>query len=536
MPRRHLDEYTIIPRTSDMIWNEDGTFGERHLPYDASGGEQTIVTPKGNYYTKKGKQYKSDGYGRNTSDYYNGNDIIDFVNGTVLNPLQLTSPYHLLGVARHWDKNKGIGQIFDPNSGIVSENFAKEHPYLTAGINILGDAGTFGAVRPIRNASNWIGNIYRNKGFALVSPSRNNIMWIGKGLGSTISLEPSSVSRDWLRPAFINSTSPGTGRKLYDAAIKVARARGYNGVVSGEELLSAPKTYSTWKHYPNKILLGTYGTHGNNRMANYVYEAGNVNTVKDLLEATKNNVGATLHKAPVYGLTTPTTKVNTIGIPKFMLKKLQITSENAANITPEQWTAAQDAAIARGDMAEARRLRDLHFKVNAPEADVPDMYHGTHYENIGNSIHIGNAFRDNSNSNINFYTTPSRRYAREYGYNIYKFKVNAKTKDLKEGSFAYLPKRTVEELKDAGYKGTVDYESGPMLGGGLDAHEYTFFDPKQYKLADAVTYDDKGVRIPLGKRDNFNINDIRYAFIPTILGLGGYGAKRRLESNGKVSQ
>ena len=34
--------------------------------------------------------------------------------------------------------------------------------------------------------------------------------------------------------------------------------------------------------------------------------------------------------------------------------------------TPEQWTAAQDAAIARGDMAEAQRLRDLHFNINAP--------------------------------------------------------------------------------------------------------------------------------------------------------------------------
>ena len=38
----------------------------------------------------------------------------------------------------------------------------------------------------------------------------------------------------------------------------------------------------------------------------------------------------------------------------------KITETNAASITPEQWTAAQDAAIARGDMKEAQRLRDLH--------------------------------------------------------------------------------------------------------------------------------------------------------------------------------
>ena len=50
----------------------------------------------------------------------------------------------------------------------------------------------------------------------------------------------------------------------------------------------------------------------------------------------------------------------------------QIIEENAANITPKQWTAAQDAAIARGDMAEAQRLRDLHFKVSAPNTKVKE--------------------------------------------------------------------------------------------------------------------------------------------------------------------
>jgi len=38
--------------------------------------------------------------------------------------------------------------------------------------------------------------------------------------------------------------------------------------------------------------------------------------------------------------------------------------------------------------------------------------------------------------------------------------------------------------------------------------------PNKIKLADAVTYDDNGVRIPLGERDNFGINDIRYGLLP----------------------
>ena len=41
--------------------------------------------------------------------------------------------------------------------------------------------------------------------------------------------------------------------------------------------------------------------------------------------------------------------------------------------TPEQWTAAQDAAIARGDIAEAQRLRDLHFRISAPNTEITDI-------------------------------------------------------------------------------------------------------------------------------------------------------------------
>ena len=44
--------------------------------------------------------------------------------------------------------------------------------------------------------------------------------------------------------------------------------------------------------------------------------------------------------------------------------------------------------------------------------------------------------------------------------------------------------------------------------------------PNKIKLADAVTYDDAGNIIPLSKRDNFNINDIRYGLLPWILGTG----------------
>ena len=46
------------------------------------------------------------------------------------------------------------------------------------------------------------------------------------------------------------------------------------------------------------------------------------------------------------------------------------------------------------------------------------------------------------------------------------------------------------------------------------------------KSANAITYDDNSVRIPLGERDNFNINDIRYGLLPFI-GLGTLGTMYR---------
>ena len=41
-------------------------------------------------------------------------------------------------------------------------------------------------------------------------------------------------------------------------------------------------------------------------------------------------------------------------------------------------------------------------------------------------------------------------------------------------------------------------------------------------IIDAITYDNAGNIIPLSKRDNFKINDIRYGLFP-IIGTTGYG-------------
>lgn len=63
------------------------------------------------------------------------------------------------------------------------------------------------------------------------------------------------------RVKMIVSTKPGEGigKDLYDAGIKTVQQDGYQGIISGENLVSPQKTMSTWKHYPGKELLFNNG-------------------------------------------------------------------------------------------------------------------------------------------------------------------------------------------------------------------------------------------------------------------------------------
>lgn len=90
--------------------------------------------------------------------------------------------------------------------------------------------------------------------------------------------------------------------------------------------------------------------------------------------------------------------------------------------TPAEWTAAQDAAIARGDMAEAQRLRDLHFATNAPNTviknvdDTPaHVYHGTFNKgwNSYDKRKFGTS-TDNGMYGEGLYATSNRSYADVY--------------------------------------------------------------------------------------------------------------------------
>ena len=102
----------------------------------------------------------------------------------------------------------------------------------------------------------------------------------------------------------IESYKPGTGRKLYDAAISAANQTGRDGIITGEHLVSSPKTVSTWKYYPDKQLIGNYG-HWGNKMMKPTNKKVTVSSLEDAMKADANNLEFSFDKAPVYRLTTP---------------------------------------------------------------------------------------------------------------------------------------------------------------------------------------------------------------------------------------
>ena len=203
------------------------------------------------------------------------------------------------------------------------------------------------------------------------------------------------------------------------------------------------------------------------------------------------------------------------------------------NWTPEQWTAAQDAAIARGDMAEAQKLRDLHFIVSAPNSVTYDVFHHGNTKPMNWYIfdpkRVGTT--DEGYSGAGYYfapTKPASQYTREnlphtlgpHG------EQNAGLSGGKYHRYVYLNGKTkYKPLREHDWTTHTDF---PFVDNRPT--EVVVGDNRQIKLADAVTYDDNGVRIPLGLRDNFKNKDIRYGLIP--LSIGGTALSNQYAEGG----
>lgn len=208
-----------------------------------------------------------------------------------------------------------------------------------------------------------------------------------------------------------------------------------------------------------------------------------------------------------------------------------ITTENAVRMTPAQWTSAQDAAIASGDMAEAQRLRDLHFKVSAPNTAQREKMYNASGESSFNEFNGGE-------TGLNWFSE-SEKYAANHGIprafyinepDIYFGNVPAWVKGTPANEryiealkrLGYTDKQIAQKVKEINEAANSTTTTAKSIGLG-DNNELVTKNNNTIKLADAVTFDDNGVRIPLGLRDNFKLNDIRYGLLPLSIGLTGYG-------------
>lgn len=225
---------------------------------------------------------------------------------------------------------------------------------------------------------------------------------------------------------------------------------------------------------------------------------------------------------------------------------------NMANISDNRLDRIYNRLYNTGDYEDLQQLRDKHFEVKASNPlmnrDRPTQLYHTVGDEYDSSFNVFNPNIEGSNSAI--YTTDnlamSKSYSSKPTYNrVKKLYSNAsKSYDI-EGyyqSWNEIPyngniwsTRTLEKavrnhpqygidrlvihnIKDWGGKampkGTFLMDGNIKSSGTVIEN----FNPNDLKYSSAVTYDDLGNIIPLSKRDNFSIKDLRYSLIP--LGTG----------------
>lgn len=226
--------------------------------------------------------------------------------------------------------------------------------------------------------------------------------------------------------------------------------------------------------------------------------------------------------------------------------KIKITAENAAKITDSQWDDAYNAAIANNDLAEAQRLRDLHFKAKAPNTKVVDSngnpiktYHGnmtgdSHYRSTGvnpystarSSLRSSGYFSSSSEKIADSYRfTPDAKIHQVYLNYEDPLIIDAKgahystigtdhvaNKAFSQGSDGVI----IKNVEDAGM-GKI---SGPVVGEARIADDF-ISTAGRAKSSDAVTkrvdiFTGEDIIIPLSERDNFSNPDIRYSWLLPI--------------------
>ena len=118
--------------------NEDGTFTDtltgKNYNTSATNGEDVIITGKANHWKEAGK--------KNTSSYFDPMGAVNFATA-VGAPILNANPSNIVGSIRD-SKNASDflkHYMMQDTGGFINTKWAKEHPYLSLGINTIGDIG-----------------------------------------------------------------------------------------------------------------------------------------------------------------------------------------------------------------------------------------------------------------------------------------------------------------------------------------------------------------------------------------------------------
>lgn len=128
---------TIVPYKRIHI-NEDGTFTDtltgKVYNISATNGEDVVITGKANHWKEAGK--------KDTSSYFDPMGAVNFATA-VAAPILNANPSNIVGSIRD-SKNASDflkHYMMQDTGGFVNTKWAKEHPYLSLGINTIGDIG-----------------------------------------------------------------------------------------------------------------------------------------------------------------------------------------------------------------------------------------------------------------------------------------------------------------------------------------------------------------------------------------------------------
>lgn len=118
--------------------NEDGTFTDtlnnKNYTTSATNGEDVVITGKANHWKEAGK--------KDTSSYFDPMGAVNFVTAAGA-PILNANPSNIVGSIRDSKSASDFLKhyMMQDTGGFVNTKWAKEHPYLSLGINTIGDIG-----------------------------------------------------------------------------------------------------------------------------------------------------------------------------------------------------------------------------------------------------------------------------------------------------------------------------------------------------------------------------------------------------------